>query len=752
MQLPSNEQLVMNPAPIAAADPMLDLASVRGPQLMLVQPQTQTGRGGCWTCRIRRKKCDEEDVDGKCSMCRRLKLDCLGWSTKRPDWMRDKQSVEEYKRKIKQQLMDQGMIRGQPKAGASAPWRSQPYAVPGRGMYIEFGQQQQQHFYRPNSQRPWTSSGSNSGTDDEFSSANSSGHQSEYFSPGHLATDGSPTDYNMFDSPVSAMTTNGDMSGLLFDPALLQDFTGQVTLPFDMSTMVNTTPDNGEMIIPTVPYSSPAVIEPVLHIAPTLSPNLQLGPARQRHVEYYFSRVRGFQYVFAPKDVTSTFCDLIAEQPHGAVTSALCSLAATHDSRMREAQGLPNPYATDAINHTRFYQDVLWQIYQSKQVTGKYATRDAAAAVHAVSFWLFQGGSGEWHIVLDIAREWLAQTSMIAHETPAVPLIEQDDKTQFATRATMWMDIFGSITQLRSPRFLDMYRRLFKGYDGYWSTSLGVEHSKLRMEGLMGCPDEVMLAIAETAELAAWAQHQRKTGKLSVRELVSRADAIERELRTQEAIREFATSSARTDYNEFDRLLNQPLTSEVVPSPQVAIHSSSSSSSHPSPAVPPIITLPSLPDFSSSPHPSSHHASPLIQDAAPMPPVDSETQMRLQVARVFRASAILYLYTVMSGPHPRVPEVIDAVATIVDALKHLPASLYDRSLVFPICLAGVMTNDPMHREFLRGRLSMHDTTVGNVGECRMLMEAVWERRDKYGEPAPDWIQVMQDLNMNLLLV
>jgi len=84
------------------------------------------------------------------------------------------------------------------------------------------------------------------------------------------------------------------------------------------------------------------------------------------------------------------------------------------------------------------------------------------------------------------------------------------------------MDIFGSITQLRSPRFLDMYRRLFKGYEGYWTSNIGIEHSKLRMEGLMGCPDEVMLCIAETADLAAWVHDQRKIGKLSVRELVSR--------------------------------------------------------------------------------------------------------------------------------------------------------------------------------------------------------------------------------------
>jgi len=82
----------------------------------------------------------------------------------------------------------------------------------------------------------------------------------------------------------------------------------------------------------------------------------------------------------------------------------------------------------------------------------------------------------------------------------------------------------------------------------------------------------------------------------------------------------------------------------------------------------------------------------------------------------------------------------------------LPPSQYDRSLVFPISLAGIMTNDPVNREFLRNRLAIHDTTVGNVGEARMLMEAVWERRDKFGDPAPDWIQVMREMNFNLLLV
>ena len=70
-------------------------------------------KSGCYTCRIRRKvrpvvpysnlshpphlllrlcqKCDEKRInneDGPCETCIRLKLECLGFGAKRPDWLR----------------------------------------------------------------------------------------------------------------------------------------------------------------------------------------------------------------------------------------------------------------------------------------------------------------------------------------------------------------------------------------------------------------------------------------------------------------------------------------------------------------------------------------------------------------------------------------------------------------------------------------------------------------------------------------
>ncbi|KAG9014036.1 hypothetical protein FRB94_000233 [Tulasnella sp. JGI-2019a] len=91
------------------------------------QDRAERTKKGCWTCRIRRKKCDEEQVDGRCSTCRRLELECMGWGTKRPDWLKDRKAVDIKRAEIKVQLQSQNMIRGQIKndSGSSPVNRNQ---------------------------------------------------------------------------------------------------------------------------------------------------------------------------------------------------------------------------------------------------------------------------------------------------------------------------------------------------------------------------------------------------------------------------------------------------------------------------------------------------------------------------------------------------------------------------------------------------------------------------------------------------
>lgn len=51
------------------------------------------------------------------------------------------------------------------------------------------------------------------------------------------------------------------------------------------------------------------------------------------------------------------------------------------------------------------------------------------------------------------------------------------------------------------------------------------------MQATMGCPDAVLLALAETADLAHWKDQEKKSGSLSNRELNRRADLIEEDLK-----------------------------------------------------------------------------------------------------------------------------------------------------------------------------------------------------------------------------
>ena len=91
------------------------------------------------------------------------------------------------------------------------------------------------------------------------------------------------------------------------------------------------------------------------------------------------------------------------------------------------------------------------------------------------------------------------------------------------------MDIMSSVTFLQPPRFLSLYRRLFKSGAGYWAST--GEHFECKMDFLTGCPDSTVLAIAEIAALAHWKATEMRNGCLSIRELIRRGDLIEQDLK-----------------------------------------------------------------------------------------------------------------------------------------------------------------------------------------------------------------------------
>ncbi|KAF9260103.1 hypothetical protein L218DRAFT_620173 [Marasmius fiardii PR-910] len=127
---------------------------------------------------------------------------------------------------------------------------------------------------------------------------------------------------------------------------------------------------------------------------------------------------------------------------------------------------------------------------------------------------------------------------------------------------------------------------------------------------------------------------------------------------------------------------------------------------------------------------------------------------RRLISEIFRETALLYLHTVMTSP-PSVggPEITSSVGRLVKMLRQLaPSSEIDRTLIFPMCLAGCMTDHPNHRAFLKGRLQALDNTIGNTSNVRLLMEGVWQRRGDQTVHHVDWREAMQDRSLNLLLI
>jgi len=64
----------------------------------------------------------------------------------------------------------------------------------------------------------------------------------------------------------------------------------------------------------------------------------------------------------------------------------------------------------------------------------------------------------------------------------------------------------------------------------YWNQNMTFQRG-LRIDTLIGCPDEALLMMAEVSVLAQWKTNAQREGILSYRELIRRGDVIEQRLR-----------------------------------------------------------------------------------------------------------------------------------------------------------------------------------------------------------------------------
>ncbi|KAI0330264.1 hypothetical protein GY45DRAFT_1251195 [Cubamyces sp. BRFM 1775] len=670
--------------PDAPASPRKQVSSVSQQARSQKKPGAPKPKGavraksGCYTCRIRRKKCDEQpNEDGACQTCVRLRLQCLGFGAKRPDWMRENNSVTELREKIKAFLASQGMIKGHSGSGPRTTEADPPVLVlvdhlhtsPSSPPTPTLSAASSSEGPRPPHNAPMGTSFERTPHYTAMPPEQQYGH-SMYpptFSPTSIVSASSSCKAPYRPASIYSATSTAMTMSTGYPPSYMATtYYNHPTSQLAPSYNVDSNAFSDDDIDPSGSPEGP-------HMPMTVNGfGLAIPGDQNRLIHHYLANVLPIQYLLADSSIRDFMIKLI--QTSSNARDAACVLSALH----LQCVSYP-PQALDASEHYGRVQNYLL----GRQA--QYTEGDAMAGLHIVSSFLFSGGRGNWEVWLDIACQYVQR--MLNDQRfygPEDALKKCSESTRFIIKTTMWFDVLASVTTQTVPRFLETYRALFGGQGAYIGDP-AANSPEISMLPVMGCENKIVLAIAEISNLACWKESHLGRGTLSMPDLVHRGQEIEDTL--------LAPSSP------------QPLANEVA-------------------------------------------------------------QRRRLTNDIFRASARVYLHTVLSGDYPACPEIMNAVAETIEALRRVPMarqapSLHRsvvRSVVFGICIGGCLTDEPRQRAFLLEMLeAQQQESVGNIGEVKRLMQKVWDRRDaergsaRYYRPV-DWRAVMRESNADLLLL
>ena len=298
------------------------------------------------------------------------------------------------------------------------------------------------------------------------------------------------------------------------------------------------------------------------------------------------------------------------------------------------------------------------------------------ACLHLISAFLFSGGRGTWYEFLDTAGDWVEATICDYGESPHLALLGLSERGRFIFRATMWMDVFSGVSLCRPPRFLRWYQQLFRP-----GVSLPDD---LGMERIMGCPNDVILAFAETA----WLEHDKEC---------------------QTAATTTTSGGVCSRSPEADMMLQYMLRERGM---QIEMYIPEVAGPAPLPSWERFVELKDTEDGTT--------------DAE-----TAERETRMKVAEVFKQAARVYLHSVIEGCDPQVPTIRRAVLASIQALTVRARSTRLRSYFLTLFFA-ILLGTTFVRTRSCPRVPHHDHRVPgrNTGRGRLLPPPPCERRQR----------------------
>jgi hypothetical protein len=133
-------------------------------------------------------------------------------------------------------------------------------------------------------------------------------------------------------------------------------------------------------------------------------------------------------------------------------------------------------------------------------------------------------------------------------------------------------------------------------------------------------------------------------------------------------------------------------------------------------------------------------------------PHDSDVA-RILTSEVFRASARVYLHSVLSGDYPSCNEIAEGVQDTIRCLEKVPKDRNRkvvRSVVFSICICGCLTDIGWQRDFFLELLRGQHESVGNCVQVERLIRRVWKARENGNYESVTWRDVMRHTQMLLV--
>ncbi|KAI1756868.1 fungal-specific transcription factor domain-containing protein [Xylaria castorea] len=500
---------------------------------------------GCWTCRLRRKKCDE--ARPACAACDGLEIDCH-YSDTKPEWMdggeREKHMADELKVMVKQKANER----------RDRKWGSLPTMIDlSPSAQTQQQEVQQQDVHQP-SDHPMRDAGQPVPSEEESGDVNPPSTVTSETSPSQAETSNASSppssQHSLFDNPtrpaVDAFTENRSEIEVSFTMIYL-DYVVPFLFPFYRPCLLESS--RGWMLV--LLMKNRALFHTALSLANLLyavlldSMDGSHGACKRANM----AELQAHQEIA----IQALQEDIRALNESG-VANAFRECVSCMQSVV---QLLEFEIATACMTNWQFHHDaavVLFDQVMANHVT----TADGSATIATTTPW----SSILERIGFPFRR--------IPLGTGRTVLTSDQSAFQFYTAYLLWIDIVAATANGEAPRLQKYHAELLRG-----------DRPKICLGEYVGCHSWAMLGIAEVAELAAWKREQQSKGSLSMIHLVRKVCPIRIRLQQKMETLEFSVGDRAS--NIYDPSAHHPVTpyagfhemvaeSEAPRSPAVELH------------------------------------------------------------------------------------------------------------------------------------------------------------------------------------